>query len=281
MVTFFLLITTVLFAWHPRLKIMGIIGFCLFLGSGLYFDNLSVLAVISALTLAVLIGLSRHENKIIRCINATLMTFLTLLLYMHKVPGFHNLKVWHAIRISENSAPVTMFLNFDKPLFGVLYLLFFADELTFHGRFRDFFSWVVKSIIPLLSLIIPLGLAIKFIAFDPKITAHYPLWAVNNLLLVCVGEELFFRGYVQRGLCTVLSKSIFGWWLGVGITSVLFGAAHFSGDVGYVVLATISGFFYGLAYAKTKTIEASIIVHFILNSIHFLLFSYPYFLPAS
>ncbi len=53
----------------------------------------------------------------------------------------------------------------------------------------------------------------------------------------------------------------------------------FANNVDYagvtVGLATIAGLFYGYAYWKTNRLEASILVHFGLNLIHFVAFSYP------
>jgi membrane protease YdiL (CAAX protease family) len=49
--------------------------------------------------------------------------------------------------------------------------------------------------------------------------------------------------------------------------------------VAYVALSTIAGLFYGFAYWKTKRIEASMLVHFGTNAIHFFAFSYPALVP--
>ena len=42
------------------------------------------------------------------------------------------------------------------------------------------------------------------------------------------------------------------------------------------VVAMIAGVGYGVAYAITGRVEAAIVAHFTLNSIHFLGFTYPY-----
>jgi membrane protease YdiL (CAAX protease family) len=43
----------------------------------------------------------------------------------------------------------------------------------------------------------------------------------------------------------------------------------------YVVLSTVAGLFYGYAFWKTDRIQSSILVHFSVNLVHFLFFSYP------
>ena len=59
------------------------------------------------------------------------------------------------------------------------------------------------------------------------------------------------------------------------IASILFGLAHLPGGWVYACFAAVAGLFYGYAYLKTQNIEASIIVHFAVNAIHFLAFTYP------
>lgn len=59
------------------------------------------------------------------------------------------------------------------------------------------------------------------------------------------------------------------------LASLMFGLAHFKGGISYVMLATVAGVGYGFVYQKTKRIESSILVHFAVNTIHFLFFTYP------
>jgi membrane protease YdiL (CAAX protease family) len=53
-------------------------------------------------------------------------------------------------------------------------------------------------------------------------------------------------------------------------------AAHFQGGLVYMALACLAGFFYGFAFLKTNKIQSSILLHFAFNTIHFLLFTYPW-----
>lgn len=65
-------------------------------------------------------------------------------------------------------------------------------------------------------------------------------------------------------------------WLAITVSSVLFGLAHFAGGVSYVVLATIAGVGYSLAYARTRRIESAVVTHFGVNAVHFFGFTYPH-----
>ena len=97
-----------------------------------------------------------------------------------------------------------------------------------------------------------------------------------NLLLTCVFEEALFRGVIQDRLARMVADRPRWTWLPLSTASLLFGLAHAGGGPVLIVVASIAGVGYGLAYAITGRIEAAIVAHFTLNSIHFLGFTYPY-----
>ena len=119
-----------------------------------------------------------------------------------------------------------------------------------------------------------LALALGMVAFAPKWPDLGWLWAVNNLLLVCLTEEALFRGYLQEGLSRWLAESRYSEVFAIGVAGVLFGLAHFAGGWGYVLVASLAGVGYGLAY-RVGGLQASVVAHFSLNLIHFTLFTYP------
>lgn len=75
-------------------------------------------------------------------------------------------------------------------------------------------------------------------SLQPEVTVPNWWWlfALNNLLLTCVAEEAFFRGYVQQAV-----SMRFGSMVGVTVASLLFGVAHIHGGFLLVVFATLSG----------------------------------------
>ena len=62
------------------------------------------------------------------------------------------------------------------------------------------------------------------------------------------------------------------------IASGIFGAAHFRGGLIYVGMATFSGICYGSVYQETQRLSCAMRIHFSLNLIHILFFTYPVFL---
>lgn len=93
-----------------------------------------------------------------------------------------------------------------------------------------------------------------------------------NLLLVGPGEELLFRGVVQR-----LFKRAYGVVPGILIASAFFGIAHFvatlgqgaSGIVTYLAVAAVLGVVLGTVYELTNNIVVPAVIHGLWNAMQF------------
>jgi membrane protease YdiL (CAAX protease family) len=205
------------------------------------------------------------------------------LMFQHAIPGFHNILVFDQKQFSHDAIAFTMYLNFDKVLVGILLYAFFIRRNDSSGFSRADLNTVVGSVFALIVIFVPLAITIGFVRFDPKLPESSWIWAMNNLFLVCFAEEALFRGFIQTGLRrsieSVVPKAAGSFdlaeWGAVAIAAILFGAAHFKGGSAYVFLATIAGLVYGYAYKKSGKIVVPILVHFLLNAIHFFLFTYP------
>jgi CAAX protease family protein len=109
---------------------------------------------------------------------------------------------------------------------------------------------------------IGLGLALKFIAFHPRLPSpgHAAAAVLITFLLTALPEELFFRGILQNLLETRLGRTG-----ALVLTSVLFGLSHFHKGAAfnwrYVLLAAIAGIFYGRAWRAERKVVTSSITH--------------------
>lgn len=235
---------------------------------------------LAALPPLILLALSTHflqksEKTWVRAIAAGALALTGLGLGAHLFPGFDNPKVVDAVHVSENGIPFTLYLNFDKTLVGIFILAAMPNLIrTWAGWKKLVLKIGVRA--PLIILVLALlSFAFQFVRWDPKVPAILPIWAVTNLLFVCVAEEGFFRGFLQKNLSELWQDLRYGKFLAIGIASLLFGVAHFAGGFTYVALASIAGLAYGWMYQITGRIEASIITHFLLNLVHILLLTYP------
>lgn len=196
----------------------------------------------------------------------------SLALQGHFIPGFHNLLVLSAIQFTPDAVPYTMYLNFDKTVTGIIIIGLTLKLANNQQRWKSLFKQVISKS-PIIILIIALSISFNYIKFAPKFPPHLWLWAINNLFFVCLAEEGFWRGFVQQSLSKL--KYQYSEHLALIVSAILFGICHYSGGIKYIILATIAGIIYGWVYKITKRIEASILMHFILNLLHILLFTYP------
>jgi membrane protease YdiL (CAAX protease family) len=135
---------------------------------------------------------------------------------------------------------------------------------------RDAMSAVLWHFGILALLLIPLGVALHFIRFDPA-QFHWkslPGDAAFIFLLTAWPEEFLFRGLLQNSLSRTFSSETGGWIA----ASVVFGVAHIANNGvfpnwRYALLATIAGIFYGRTWRKTNSIFTSAIVHALVDTV--------------
>jgi uncharacterized protein len=216
------------------------------------------------------------KTKLLRTLTAAGILVFSLGLGMHALPGFHNLLVARDLVISPGAEPYTLYLNFDKTMVGILILGIVYQPLI--ATRRDWLSGLRRSL-PLLlgtvAVLIAGSLALGYVRWDPKWHELFWIWAPANLLLTCLSEEAFFRGFLQREIRGLLTNRRHADVVAVGVSAIAFGAAHLGGGPTYALLAGVAGVGYGWVYARTGRIEMAMLTHFALNAVHFLLFTYP------
>jgi uncharacterized protein len=270
---------SVLLLWLPGNRKIPSWNFSLIISIilGLLSLELQIIAIVPIILLALAAYYYQTEKVsiLIRSISGIFVFIISIGLMLHQFPGFNNLNVLDHIHISRDGIPFTLNLNFDKTIVGIFILGFGHGLISNKAEWLVLFKQMaVKFLIVILILII-LALVLQFIKFDFKIPNCIFIWTITNLLFVCVAEEAFFRGFIQKNLALIMSKRKYGNYLAIIITAILFGAAHYPGGVRYVILTTVAGAGYGYMYFTTKRIEASILTHFGLNLTHFLFFTYP------
>lgn len=212
---------------------------------------------------------------LMRVVSALGLFILGLGLGMHLVPGFHNLRVLDNVHISIHGIPFSLYQNFDKTVVGILIVGILHQRINTKRNWQHMLKATAPRALLVIFIVAIFSFLFKFVWFDPKLPASLPIWAATNLFFVCLAEEAFFRGFIQNYLSLAMKASRYGHLIALLITSILFGLSHFMGGIYYIALSTIAGLGYGWIYWRTQCIEASILTHFSLNLIHFLLFTYP------
>jgi len=205
-----------------------------------------------------------------------LLFVFALALGLLLLPGFPRTVLVEPVVLSPGAAPYGIGLGFPKVVAGILIL-----GLVNTVRVRSFGEWaaVLRNAAPVFLLtlagVMICALALGYTRFDPKWTTLFLWWAPVNLLFTCLSEEAFFRGFVQHELAAGIKRKHLAGVVSITLSAVLFGLSHFGGGWQYVLAGTLAGFGYAWAYHRTQRIEAAMAVHFGVNAVHFLLFTYP------
>jgi len=91
--------------------------------------------------------------------------------------------------------------------------------------------------------------------------------ALLMLLLIGPGEELFWRGFLQRKLSTKAGK-----WTGFILVLLLYTGVHiFTGNIMLILAALICGLFWGWIYLKYNSMVINVVSHTVWDIVVFLL----------
>lgn len=218
----------------------------------------------------------RTANRPLRLTYGGVALVLAAALATHRLPGFAPFVVADGVRLSLASAEMSPKANFDKALAGVVLLACFCSPARTLAEWRRAIGTGLLLGTATAVVVIGLAVAADAVHYDPKLPPITLAWMASNLVLTCIFEEALFRGVVQDRLSRRLAGHRRLAWLPLFAASVLFGFAHAAGGPVVIIVAVLAGLGYGLAYALTGRVEASIVAHFTLNAIHFLGFTYPY-----
>lgn len=274
-----LLYIAVLFLWMPcKIKFPAwSIAFVLACFFGLLSNQIEPYAVLIITTLGY--ALYYMEKKYVhpakRIMAGIVVLFVAYGLGAHIIPYFHNLKVLSNVYISKEGTPFSLYLNFDKTIVGLFILGFTQPLLSKKEEWIAMLKQTIPRTVLFVFILVFLALFAGKIGFDPKLPENLPIWLITNLLFVCMAEEAFFRGFIQKKLAEIFSSFVWGNLIAVAAASLLFGFAHYAGGIAYSIWGTIAGLGYGWIYQKNNQVESSILAHFSLNVTHFLLFTYP------
>ncbi|WBL17275.1 MULTISPECIES: CPBP family intramembrane glutamic endopeptidase [Sutcliffiella] len=136
-------------------------------------------------------------------------------------------------------------LKYNSNIIGIisgisLYFLFLFTYVII----KSFFPYFVPFVQDLYSVV------------GPKQWWHYVL-----LLIIIPGEEIFWRGYIQKKCMQMYTPK-----LAVLVASALYAVAHiWSGNVMLVAAAALSGLVWGYLYVWTKNLTVVILSHFFFN----------------
>ncbi|AKM32274.1 CAAX protease [Pandoraea faecigallinarum] len=265
-------------AWWPAFRWLSlgllIIGYSAALTNG----QIGFLAAMPvALLLVAAYAVSPHRKPYLQYFGHALFILLAIALSMHWLPGFHNPRVIGPERFTADAVPFSMYLNLDKPLVG-FWLLLVLPWIRPSREWRVSMKAGLCSMLMTSAACLLIAVLLGLVRWEPKWPSASWLWLLNNLLLVTLTEEALFRGYLQGGLSRLLGQRPHADAIALCIAAVLFGLAHVAGGWQWILLGSVAGIGYGLAY-RFGGLQAAVLAHFGLNVTHFYLFTYPMLQP--
>jgi len=278
---YLLLALAILSLWINRTIIIWGSLFLLALILGFLTHKLTLLSIPSIFAVGILYYLTFKKSCPIwlRILCGVLASVLSCALAEQQIPGFAPLNVVSDVVLHPKAYPYTLHLNFDKALIGLIILGFGWDFINRQALTLKKIVQIIPIVIVGIFIILLIAIGLHFVEFDPRWTPLFWIWSFSNLIFVCVGEEAFFRGFIQnilaRAFSTYFQKPLLANALAIFIASFIFGLVHFYGGPKFIFLATCVGLLCGYCYYKTGRIEASIFTHFLVNATHFLGFTYP------
>ena len=225
--------------------------------------------------LALAFGAAASERTWLRIPLLVLTGGGALLLALHKVPGFHNPMLADHVQVSAGAIPFTLYANFDKAVAGIVLMAVFCAPIRARADWPPMLRRTAPVLAATLVVVLGAGMALGVVRPDVKWTALTPWFLANNLLITCVTEEAFFRGFLLGGMARGMAGRRYGTAVAVTVSTVLFGLAHWGGGPTLVMFATLAGLGNAFAYLRSGRIEGAILTHFALNAVHFVAFTYP------
>jgi len=169
-------------------------------------------------------------------------------------------------------------VDFAKGIAGFLLLYLLWPKM--HANEFIASRWVSVSMLLLAPLfIISVAISVLGLQWQPKHIEQILQFAAVSLLITCVAEEVFMRFLFQQNLRNAIAsftanrslQEIIPLLLVTGI----FVAIHAGISGAAIWVYALAGFLYGLSYTLGKNILYPIAIHFLVNQIHFSLFTYP------
>jgi uncharacterized protein len=186
-------------------------------------------------------------------------------------------------------AHLFMYITFqDKAIFWYMFtatMLILISYAILHEKIDDEASFIAYSVYGLLSGVILYALFwtgnalinVFHLPFDQEISRLYNRFSPNQiwhyivlLLFIVPGEELFWRGFIQKRLSKYTGTTY-----SILIAAVLYASVQiYSGTFIHLIAALMAGIFWGALYTWKKSMPLIIISHLIFDLFLFILFPF-------
>jgi uncharacterized protein len=202
---------------------------------------------------------------------------LFLALGLGLLPGFVRAVLLPPELLGSSKQTSGLTMSLAKPLLGLFILVLALAEPQRHlrliGALRAWRLWLLPALVVLMCAWV-MGVAI-----DVKWPWWTPLFILSNCFLTVIPEEAFFRGLLQQPLMGLVAGKPGLGWIALLLMGIVFAAVHFGAPMDQAVqlfaVMFVAGVAYAWSFARSRSIEVVVFTHLTVNSLHFLLLSYP------
>ncbi len=196
----------------------------------------------------------------------------------YRPAGFSYPLVFSLPGITDAMPRYEFFANIGKGLCGFVLLYFLwvkprADEFVAASK--------CQILVVLFAPVVVIAMAIFVLDLNIQIKKleQVFLFALGNLLIICVAEETFMRLLLQLPLRNAVANMTTNRWVQelvpLLLVTAIFIVIHSGLSGAAIWVYVLAGFLYGLSYTLSKNIAYPIAVHFMVNQIHFSFLTYP------
>lgn len=198
-------------------------------------------------------------------------------LCFHFIPGFTNWNLASKMRLSQGGLPYDLWMNYDKAFVGLLLLVWYTPLIQTIAGWKELLYKSALWILACVCILLFLSQILKVVAWDPKLPSIFLPWLFINWIFVVIPEEALLRGVLLKELCVFFGGKPKGKILALLVSTLIFTLFHLAwiAYLPFLLLVFVAGLSYGALYLWTGKIESSILCHGIVNTLHFLLFTYP------
>lgn len=160
--------------------------------------------------------------------------------------------------------------------FLLLYLLWPKSHTTEFIASR----WASISLL-LIAPVLIIGVAIQLLdlQWQPKPIEQILQFAAVNLLVTCLAEEVFMRFLFQQSfrnaVASYTANHVLQELIPLLLVTGIFVAIHAGINGEAILIYALAGALYGLSYTLSKNILYPIVIHSLVNQIHFSFLTYP------
>ncbi len=240
--------------------------------SGISWGISGVLALVSLSLLVGLLEWRQHSDASLqKGLLTVVVALLAVTLGMHVVDGFGSISLG-TTRFGLSEQDYVFRVSLDKWAVGAV-ILAYAKPLSSQGR--ELFLHLSPIRRTMLVTCLPVVLIsagfLSGVPVDVKWSTAVLAFVAMNFF-VCATEEGFYRLLVQERLHSVASPML-AWVL----SGAVFWGTHYSPAVGLQtsMVFLLAGLIYAFTYTITRSLKATILVHWASNTLHILLLRYP------